>query len=82
MAFTLQDAVAVWNKLHQNSGSTSPSVFMGNMAMDLGDYQSNEELEKRLRELFKSADVEYPEKSHAMHLKTTLLAAISRFDDK
>ena len=82
MAFTLQDAAAVWNKLHQNSGSTSPSVFMGNMAMDLGDYQSNEELEKRLRELFKSADVEYPEKSHPMHLKTTLLAAISRFDDK
>lgn len=82
MAFTLQDAVAVWNKLHQNSGSTSPSVFMGNLAMDLGDYQSNEELEKRLRELFKSADVEYPEKSHAMHLKTTLLAAISRFDAK
>lgn len=82
MAFTLQDAADVWDKLHQNSGSTSPSVFMGNMAMDLGDYQSNEDLARRLRELFKSANVEFPEKSHVLHLKTTLLAALSRFDAK
>lgn len=82
MAFTLQDAAAVWDKLYQHSSSSSPSVGVGNMALDIGDYQSNEDLEKRLRELFKCADVAYPEKSHVLHLKTTLLAALSKLDAK
>jgi hypothetical protein len=82
MAFTLQDAAAVWNKLYQSSDSASPSVAVGNIALDLGDYQSNEELEKRLKDLFHQVNVAYPEKSHVLHLKTTLLAALSHMDDK
>ena len=81
MSFTLQDAAAVWNKIQQgDKGDTSLSVLMGNMAMDLSDYQSHQAIEKKLRELFRCAGVEYPESSHVLHLKTTLLAALSRLD--
>lgn len=81
MSFTLQDAAAVWNKIQQgDKGATSLSVLMGNMAMDLSDYQSHQAIEKKLRELFRCAGVEYPESSHVLHLKTTLLAALSRLD--
>lgn len=83
MPFTLQDATALWDKVQQDGkASCSISVLKGNMAMDLADYQSNEDLEKKLREIFQRADVPYPEKSHALHLKTTLLTALSRMDSK
>ena len=81
MPFTLQDATAVWNKIRQgDKAGAALSVFMGNMAMDLSDYQSHQNIEKKLRELFRCAGVEYPESSHVLHLKTTLLAALSRLD--
>ncbi len=83
MSFTLQDAATVWNKIRQGdeaAAASSLTVFMGNMAMDLSDYQSHQAIEKKLRELFRCAGVEYPESSHVLHLKTTLLAALSRLD--
>ncbi|MDF2874470.1 MAG: hypothetical protein K0R22_1153 [Sporomusa sp.] len=81
MPFTLQAATAVWNKIQQgDKATTSLSVFMGNMAMDLSDYQSPQDIEKKLRDIFQRAGVEYPESSHVLHLKTTLLAALSRLD--
>ena len=81
MAFTLQNATELWAKVqHDGSSNTSLSVFKGNAAMDLADYQSNADLEKKLRDIFQRAGVTYPETSHVLHLKTTLLTALSRLD--
>ncbi|QDR81683.1 hypothetical protein [Sporomusa termitida] len=81
MPFTLQAATAVWNKIQQgDQTATSLTAFMGNLAMDLADYQSHQDIEKKLREIFQQAGVEYPESTHVLHLKTTLLTALSRLD--
>ena len=78
MAFTLIDAAALWDKL-KHSGQTRA---VSKLAMDLEAYQSQEELQEKLREIFKIADVTYPETSHIIHLRTTLLSALSRMEAK
>jgi hypothetical protein len=73
MAFTLNDAATLWDKLKQGGQTRSVSK----LAMDLESYQTHEELQNKLREIFKLADSEFPEKSHVIHVRTTLLSALS-----
>ena len=83
MAFTLENAADLWNRIQGDESSKTPlSVIKGRAAMDLEAYQSNADLEEKLRAIFRQAKVEYPESSHALHLKTTLLTALSRLDDE
>ncbi|SMC37577.1 hypothetical protein [Sporomusa malonica] len=76
MAFTLIDAAVLWDNLKQGGQTRSVSK----LAMDLETYQTHEELQGKLREIFKLADVSYPETSHVIHLRTTLLSALSRME--
>ncbi|WP_371379920.1 hypothetical protein [Sporomusa aerivorans] len=83
MAFTLQDAAMVWENIQPDQNSTTPvSVLKGNWAMDMAGYQSNADMEKTLREIFQRAGVEYPEKTHVLHLRTTMLTALSKLKTK
>jgi hypothetical protein len=81
MPFTLQEAARVWEKIQQDNNSTTPvSVLQGNWAMDLAGCQSNEDMEEKLRVIFECVGVPYPEKTHVLHLKTTMLTALSRMN--
>ena len=81
MTFTLLDAATLWDKLKQNRPSTTPlSVLKNDMAMALEDYKPNDVLEQTLREIFKRADVPYPEKVHVFHIKTTLITALIQLE--
>lgn len=78
MTFTLIDAKTLWDKLQQNTPSTTPlSVLKNEMAMVLEDYKPNDVLEQTLRDIFERAGVAYPEKVHVFHIKTTLVTALS-----
>jgi hypothetical protein len=50
---------------------------MDNVAKDILACKSPEELEQKLRDIFKSAGTAYPEKSHALHLRATLLTVLN-----
>ncbi len=76
MAFTLIDATALWDKLKKGGRTSSVSK----LAMDLETYQSHEELKGKLQDIFKMADASYPETSHVIHLRTTLLSALSHME--
>lgn len=76
MAFTLIDAAGLWDKLKHGGQTRSVS----SLAMGLESYQNYEDLQDKLRELFKLAEIDFPEKSHVIHVRTTLLAALSSME--
>lgn len=78
MAFTLMDAAVLWDKMKQG-GQTR---LVSKLAMDLEAYHNQEELQEKLQEIFKLAEVTYPETSHVIHLRTTLLSALSRMESQ
>ncbi|MDO0825888.1 hypothetical protein [Desulfosporosinus nitroreducens] len=81
MAFTLIDAVTLWDKLQEKRPSTTPlSELKNEMAIALEDYKPNDVLEQTLRDIFERAGVAYPEKMHVLHIKTTLVTALSQLD--
>ncbi|MCB8814803.1 hypothetical protein [Desulfosporosinus shakirovi] len=81
MAFTLIDAVTLWDKLQEKRPLTTPlSELKNEMAIALEDYKPNDVLEQTLREIFERAGVAYPEKMHVLHIKTTLVTALSQLD--
>lgn len=81
MAFTLTDAADLWFKLKENRPSTtSLSALKNEMAMALEDYKPNDVLEQTLRDLFERAGVTYPESIHVLHIKTTLVTALSQLE--
>ena len=79
MAFTLDRAAELLHKMKGNPKLEIPGeVYLDNLGKDLLAVQSTEQLEKRLQEFFADADMEYPQGSHAMHLKATILTAMSQ----
>lgn len=79
MAFTLEQAAEVLCKMKSNPKLEIPGeVYLDNLGKDLTAVQSPAQLEKRLREFFSDAGLDYPEKSHALHLKATILTVMSQ----